>query len=150
MTHIVILATELFVLIGIFFRFYQLNFESYWWDEMLGFWVEDPNVPFDKTYYTCPFEILQCRRVDFDDSSILFHFILRNYYQLFGYDPEMGRYVPFFFGALAIPLLGMLSRQIKNNNSYLLTILLISVNIYLINYSQETRYYSLVFLLSQI
>ena len=60
----------------------------------------------------------------------------------------MGRYVPFFFGALAIPLLGMLSRQIKNNNSYLLTILLISINIYLINYSQETRYYSFIFLIS--
>ena len=137
----------IFVLIGIFFRFYQLNFESYWWDEMLGFWVEDPYVSFDKTYYTCPFEILHCRRVDFDDSSILFHFILKSYYQLFGYDPEMGRYVPFFFGALSIPLLGILSRQIKNNNSYLLTILLISVNIYLINYSQETRYYSFIFLI---
>ena len=135
----------IFVLIGIFFRFYQLNFESYWWDEMFGFWVASPNISSDKTYYTCPFELVHCRRIDFDDTSIIFHFILKNYYQLFGYNPELGRYVPFFFGALSIPLLGILSYQIKKNNSYLLTILLISVNIYLINYSQETRYYSFVF-----
>ena len=79
-----------------------------------------------------------------------FHFTLKNYYKLFGYDSEIGRYVPFFFGVLSIPILGILSWQIKKNNSYLLTILLISVNIYLINYSQETRYYSLVFLISII
>ena len=140
----------IFVLIGIFFRFYQLNFESYWWDEMFGFWIANPNIPYDKTYYTCPFELVRCRRIDFDDTSIIFYFILKNYYQLFGYNPELGRYVPFFFGALSIPLLGILSYQIKKNNSYLLTILLISVNIYLINYSQETRYYSFIFFTSII
>ena len=131
----------IFVLAGIFFRFYQLNFENYWWDEMLGFWVADPNIPSEETYY---------RRRFHDETSILFHFILKNYYKLFGYNSEIGRYVPFFFGVLSIPILGILSCQIKKNNSYLLTILLISVNIYLINYSQETRYYSLVFLISII
>ena len=109
---------------------------------MLGFWIADPSITSGKTYYKCNFELEQCR---FDDTSILFHFILKNYYRLFGYDPELGRYVPFFFGALSIPLLGILSYQVKKNSSYLLTILLISVNIYLINYSQETRYYSFVF-----
>ena len=137
----IFLLAIIFVLAGIFFRFYQLNFESYWWDEMLGFWVADPNISFEETYY---------RREVHDQSSILFHFILKNYYRLFGYNPETGRYVPFFFGALSIPILGILSYQIKKNNSYLLTILLISVNIYLINYSQEARYYSFVFLISII
>ena len=114
---------------------------------MLGFWVADPNISSDKTYYKCHFKLEQCR---FDDTSIIFHFILKNYYRLFGYYPELGRYVPFFFGALSIPLIGILSYQVKKNSSYLLTILLISVNIYLINYSQETRYYSFVFFISII
>ena len=129
----------IFISAGIFFRLYQLNFENYWWDEMLGFWVADPNISSEETYY---------RKELTDQTSILFHFILKSYYKFFDYNPEVGRYVPFFFGALSIPVLGILSRQIKNNNSYLLTILLISVNIYLINYSQETRYYSFVFLIS--
>ena len=133
--------TLLFVLIGILLRFYQLNFENYWWDEMLGFWVTDPNISLDQTFY---------RREITDQTSILFHILLKNYYKFFGYNSEIGRYIPFIFGSVSIPLLGILSYQIKKNNSYLLTILLASINIYLIQYSQETRYYSLVFLLSII
>ena len=131
----------LFVIVGIFFRFYQLNFESYWWDEILGFWVADPNISFYETY---------SRRALTDQNPLLFHLILKNYFNLFGYNPELGRYVSFFFGILSIPSLGILSYQIKSNNSYLLAILLISLNIYLIKYSQEVRPYSLVFLLSII
>ena len=56
----------------------------------------------------------------------------------------------FFFGILSIPLIGILSYQVKKDNSFLLAILLISINIYLIKYSQETRVYSLVFLLATI
>ena len=131
----------IFVLIGTFLRFYQLNFESYWWDEMLGFWVADPNISLENTIY---------RQSNHDQTSIIFHIIIKKYYQLFGYNPELGRYVPLFFGIISIPFLGILSKQIKNNNSYLLTILLISLNIYLINYSQENRYYSFVFFISII
>ena len=127
-----------FVLLGIFLRFYQLNFENYWWDEMLGFWTADPNVNINETI---------SRHKNHDHTSILFHLILKNYYSIVGYNPEFGRYIPFFFGVLSLPFLGILSKQIKNNNSYILSILLISINIYLINYSQETRVYSLIFLL---
>ena len=126
----------IFISIGIFFRFYQLNFENYWWDEMLGFWTADPNISMNETI---------SRHRNHDQTSIIFHLIVKNYYNIFGYNPELGRYIPFFFGTLSIPVLGLLSKQIKNNYSYLLSILLISINIYLINYSQETRVYSFIF-----
>ena len=58
--------------------------------------------------------------------------------------------MPLIFGVLSIPLVGILSYQVEKNNSFLLTILLVSINIYLIKYSQETRTYTLVFLLSTI
>ena len=74
--------------------------------------------------------------------------LLKSFYKIFGYNPELGRYIPFLFGILSIPLLGILSKQVKDNDSYLISILLISINIYLIAYSQETRHYSLVFLAS--
>ena len=129
----------IFILIGIILRFYQLNFENYWWDEMLGFWVADPNISIENTIY---------RQTNHDQTSIIFHIITKKFYQLFGYNPELGRYVPLFFGIISIPFLGMLSKEIKNNNSYFITILLVSINIYLINYSQENRYYSFVFFIS--
>jgi hypothetical protein len=131
-----------FILIGIFLRFYQLNFENYWFDELIDFWIADPNISFKATF---------ARRELIDDQTpYLFQLFLKIYLEFFGYDPEIGRHVPFIFGVLSIPLVGILSYQVAKNNSFLLTILLVSINIYLIKYSQETRTYTLVFLLSTI
>lgn len=132
-----------FILIGIFLRFYQLNFENYWFDELIDFWVADPNISFNATFF---------RRDELiaDQTPYLFQLFLKIYLKFFGYDPEIGRHVPLIFGVLSIPLVGILSYQVAKNNSFLLTILLVSINIYLIKYSQETRTYTLVFFLSTI
>ena len=131
-----------FILIGIFLRFYQLNFENYWFDELIDFWVADPNISLNATF-------LRRELID-DQTPYLFQLLLKIYLKFFGYDPEIGRHVPLIFGVLSIPLVGILSYQVAKNNSFLLTILLVSINIYLIKYSQETRTYTLVFLLSII
>ncbi len=137
----VLLISILFISIGIFLRLHQLNFENYWLDEMLSFWVADPNISLDATF---------ARSEHIDQAPPLFNLFLKKYLGLFGYEPEIGRHVPLFFGLLSIPFLGILSHQVAKNNSFLLTILLISINIYLIKYSQESRPYALVFLLSSI
>ena len=49
-----------------------------------------------------------------------------------------------------INLLLDFSYQISKTNSFILTIFLSSINVYLISYSQEVRPYSLIFLLSII
>ena len=137
-----LLISIFFILIGILSRFYQLNFEDYWLDEMNSFWVADPNISLKE---------MISRRELTDATPLFFNLILKNYFKFFSYNPEIGRHVPLFFGILSIPFLGFLSYKVKKNrNSFLLTILLISINIYLIKYSQETRPYSLVFLLSVI
>jgi len=132
----------LFILTGIFLRLYQLNFENYWLDELVDFWVADPNITLHATFVR--------RELIDDQTPYLFQLFLKIYLKFFGYDPEIGRHVPFIFGVLSIPLVGILSYQVAKNNSFLLTILLVSINIYLIKYSQETRTYTLVFLLSTI
>ena len=137
----VLIFSVLFILIGIFLRTYQLNFDSYWLDEMISYWVADPNIPFKDTL---------ARRDHIEQTPVLFDLILKKYLEFFSYEPEVGRHVPLFFGILSIPLLGILSYQISKNNSYLLTIFLTSINVYLISYSQETRPYSFIFFLSII
>ena len=132
----ILLLSILFISIGIFLRIYQLNFENYWLDEMISFWVADPSLSLNDTF---------SRREQLEQSPILFDLILKKYLQFFSYDSEIGRHVPLIFGVLSIPLLGVLAYQVSGNNSFLLSILLISINIYLIKYSQETRPYSLVF-----
>ena len=137
----ILLFSIIFILIGIFLRTYQLNFENYWLDEMISFWVADPSLSFSDTFF---------RRDQIEQSPILFDLILKKYLEFFDYNPEVGRHVALIFGILSIPLLGVLSYQVSKNNSFLLSILLISINIYLIKYSQETRPYSLVFFLSTV
>ena len=61
--------TIIFVLIGIFFRFYQLNFENYWLDEMIAFWISDPSISLDDTF---------SRRQHIDQSPPLFHLLLNS------------------------------------------------------------------------
>ena len=46
----VLLISILFILIGIFLRLYQLNFENYWFDELIDFWVADPNITLHATF----------------------------------------------------------------------------------------------------
>ena len=47
----VLLVSIFFILIGIFLRFYQLNFENYWFDELIDFWIADPNISFNATFF---------------------------------------------------------------------------------------------------
>jgi len=130
------------ILIGVLLRAYQLNFENYWLDEMISYWVADPNISYKDALI---------RREELGATSpVLFDLILREYLKFFNYEPKYGRHVPLIFGALSIPFLGILSHQISKDNSYLLTILLASINFYLISYSQEVRPYSFIFFLSII
>jgi hypothetical protein len=134
-----IIIFSILIFIGVFLRTYQLNFESYWLDEMISYWVADPNISFNETLI---------RRDEVEQTPVLFDIILKIYLKFSNYEPEIGRHVPLFFGVLSIPFLGILSHQISKNNSFLLTAFLASINIYLISYSQEVRPYSLIFFLS--
>ena len=138
----IFLFSLLIISVGALLRYYQINFENYWFDEIHDFWVTDPNISLEATFSR--------REITGDVSPYLWESILKMYFKIFGYTPEMGRYLPLFFGILSIPFIGILSYQVKKGNSFLLAILLISINIYLIKYSQETRVYSLVFLLATI
>ena len=121
-------------------RIYNLNFEDYWFDEQASFWVADPSLTLSET-------LERGKKLD-QGTSIVFNLILKTFFSLFGYNPQIGRYFPFIFGLLAIPALCYLTFQIRQDKSYLLVGILSSINFYLISYSQEVRVYSLVFFLS--
>ena len=89
-------------------------------DEINDFWITDPNISLDATF---------SRRESIGDvSPYLWESLLKMYFKIFGYIPETGRYVPLFFGILSIPFIGILSYQVKKDNSFLLAILLTSIN----------------------
>ena len=129
----------LIIFIGFYLRFYQINFENYWLDEQASFYSSSPNISFLETL----------KRNEFIDESnyLLFTLILKSFFNIFGYDPFVGRYIPLIFGVLSIPAIGYLSYLLSNKKNYILAIFLTAINIYLIQYSQELRPYSLVFFL---
>ena len=130
------------VFIGTLTIFFQLHFENFWLDEMNSFWVSDPTLSLDET-------IIRQKKSDFHN-PILFNLILKEFLNLTKYDPSTSRLLPFIFGSITLLFFGILSYQVKKDNSFLLTTFLASVSIYIIKYSQEVRPYSLLLMLSTI
>jgi len=128
--------------IGIYLRVYQIHFDDYWYDEYASFWVADPSLSFSETLK---------RSYNFNyGNNLVFDIILKYFFIIFNYDPEIGRYLPLFFGICSIPLLTYLSYQLDKDKSYLFTAFLASISWYLISYSQETRCYSFSFFLATL
>ena len=131
----------LIILLGFVFRFYNINYESLWLDEIYSFWVSDPNLSFAETYL----------RIQTTESiPFLYYYLVKMSNKVFGYDPIVGRYFSAFFGFLSIFSVGILCKKITQNKSYLLTACLISLNIFLIVNSQEMRVYIFTFFLSSL
>jgi 4-amino-4-deoxy-L-arabinose transferase-like glycosyltransferase len=128
----------LIIFLGIIFRFYNLSFENLWFDEIVSFWVSDPKISFFESYE---------RNNIGEGTPFLFNFLIKILHFLFGYSPNVGRYFSCTISVLSIFSMIYLAKIIKDNNSYLLIIFLVSMNIFFIKYSQESRVYSLVFFL---
>ncbi len=131
-------SVSLIVLLGLIFRFYNVGYDNLWFDEFFSFWVTDPKLSFAETF----------SRVKSTESiPFLYYYIVKICNSLFGYDPIIGRIFSAVFGFLSIFTVSYLCKKFVSNKSYLLTLCLTSLNIYLILYSQEMRVYILTFFL---
>ena len=128
--------------LGIITIFYQVHFDDFWLDEMNSFFVADPSLTFEET-------ILRHNESDWHNPK-LFNLILKFYLNFVGYDPHLARFLPLFFGSVSLIMIGIISYQIKNDNSFLFTTFLACTSIYIIKYSQELRPYSLLLLTSTL
>ncbi len=131
----------LIISIGAFFRIYNLNFDNLWYDEIISFWVANPSFSFQETSFF---------HNQIESTSILYNLILKSFYQIFGYSTFSGRLLSAVFGILSIFSIIYLDKQINKNYSYIFSAFLISLNIFLIGYSQELRNYSLFFFTSSL
>ena len=126
----------LFCLIfAVFFRGYNINFDNFWFDEILSFWITDNKISVEESFE---------RHREIEQIPYLFHFILKIFFEVFSYDSDLGRYTSLIFNIMGIILATLLCKIVRNNNSYLIALFLFSTNIFLINYSQEFRPYSLM------
>ena len=131
----------LIISIGIFFRIYNLNFDNLWYDEIISFWVANPSFSYQETSFF---------HNQIETTSILYNLILKSFYQIFGYSAFNGRLLSAVISILSIFSIIYLDKQINKNYSYIFSAFLISLNIFLIGYSQELRNYSLFFLTTSL
>ena len=124
--------------LGVFIRAYNINYDNFWFDEILSFWVADPKISTLESWE---------RHKSIEQIPFLYNLILKTLFKIFGYEVFIGRYLSLIFNILGIFFIVKTTRLLKNNNSYIFALFLLSSNIYLISYSQELRPYSLILFL---
>ena len=129
----------LIIFIGVLFRIYNINYDAFWWDEILSFWIADPEISLKETLL---------RHNQLDSTPATFNIVLKYFYKVFGYQINVGRYLSSILGIFSFILISIISLQFKNRNSFLLLLFLSSWNINLISASQEMRSYSMLIFFS--
>ena len=135
-----IIFVTLIILFGLLLRGYNINFNDFWSDEMVTFYLSNPNLNFTETM-----------RLIFETNLMVsYELILKFFHKIFGYNFGYSRYLTLFLSIISIFYFYKLIKNNKNYYSALLGVILLSINIYHIRYSIELRSYTLTFLLSII
>ena len=66
----------LIIFIGIIFRFYNIDFENLWFDEIVSYWISDPKISI--------FESYQRNNIG-EGTPFLFNFLIKILHNIFGY-----------------------------------------------------------------
>ena len=81
----------LLILSGAILRFYNINFDNLWYDEIISFWVANPKYSFEES-------LIFHKKIEI--APYAFNLILKYYYTIFGYEVNYARYLPAFFSLL--------------------------------------------------
>ncbi|WP_157893290.1 glycosyltransferase family 39 protein [Salegentibacter sediminis] len=124
-------------LVAFFLRIYNINFQSYWLDELVSAYISDPNndlkVVFSETLKGGP---------------PLYQLLLWSWYNLVGFTELSGRLFSAILGSLAVVAIYHLGKEIFNKKIGAISGVILALNEFAIYYSQENRAYSLLLLLS--
>lgn len=123
-------------LLGTFLRIYNSAYDDLWYDEVISFWITNPNFSLNESFYN--HNLIEV-------NTYSYHFLLKIIFQYFGYSVEVGRLFSVIMSSLSILSVSYLVYYISKNKSYIFASFLISFNIFLISFSQEMRLYSLLF-----
>lgn len=129
------------IFVGAILRLKGLTFNSYWLDEIYSVSFSNPSYSFEKLFEETTI---------IDVHPPVYQTLLWIWYKLFGYTEFSGRLFSAVIGILGIPAIYFLGKELFNKHVGLYASLIASLNYFLIYYSQETRSYSLVFLLAVI
>lgn len=127
------------VLLGLFLRLYKLDYKSMWIDELYSVVPTNPQNDIS-------FIIDYCK----SDQPPVYFLLLHGWFKIFGYTSYFARLFSVFCGILGIVSVFFLGKEIINEKVGLLAGFLCSINYFHIYYSQEARFYALLFLLTNV
>ena len=127
------------ILLAVFLRFYKLDFKSLWLDELYAIVSCHPT-------NSLKFIIDYCK----SDQPPLFFVLLNSWFQIFIYSSFSGRLLSVLIGVLGVFSMFLLGKEIKNERIGLLAAFLTCMNYFHIYFSQELRFYSLLFLMTTL
>lgn len=130
----------LLILAGCLLRFKGLTYQSLWFDELASALISDPASAFLSVIK----DTLQ------DNHPPLYQVLLWAWYNFFGYTEFSGRSLSAIIGSCGIIAMYYLARELFNSRIAFYSALISVFNYFLIFYSQETRSYALLFLLTCI
>lgn len=125
------------LVIGAFLRFYHIDFQSVWLDEIHTMLESDPSVPLSEALDTMTLR---------EQQPQLYFLIVRLVSVIFGHSFATVRCVSAIFGILGIFSIYLLGKELHSRKAGYVAAAFLSVNYFHIWYSQESRPYAMFFL----
>ena len=123
----------LILILAAILRFYQLDFQSLWMDEIYTMNVSNPANSFST--------LIEDVNVK-EGFPYLYFILIKILLSIFGYIGIVARFLSVFFGILSVYLIYKLGKEIFDKNTGLIAAILLTFNEFAICYSQEARPYA--------
>lgn len=133
--YLLLIAIALF---GFLLRYYNINDQSYWADEIFTLNVSNPSNKFQEVFLQTVSDV----------HPPIYQIFLWAWFNIFGYTEYSGRLLSALFGFIGIIYTYLLGREFFHKEVGFYAAILSSLNIFLITYSQELRSYSFLATLS--
>lgn len=125
----------LILILGTFLRFYHLDFQSIWLDEIHTMIEGNPSLPYSEFY-----DLMLLR----EQMPHLYYILVRVNSFIFGHSTFVVRSLSAIFGIISIYSIYLLTKELSNKKAGYFAALLLAVNYFHIWYSQEARPYVLL------
>jgi 4-amino-4-deoxy-L-arabinose transferase-like glycosyltransferase len=126
----------LLIFIGAIFRFYKIDFQSVWLDEIHTINESNPNISISE---------LHSSLLASDPHPPLYFILVQLFFKIFGYSTFVLKTFSALMGIGGLLAIYFLGKEIMNKKVGLIAVMLLSVNYFHIYYSQEARMYSMLF-----
>jgi 4-amino-4-deoxy-L-arabinose transferase-like glycosyltransferase len=126
----------LLIFIGAIFRFYKIDFQSVWLDEIHTINESNPKISISELYTSL---------LASDPHPPLYFILVQLFFKIFGYTTFVLKTFSALMGIGGLFAIYFLGKEIMNKKVGLIAVALLSVNYFHIYYSQEARMYSMLF-----